>query len=62
MSLNLQIMETYKQVELSKAFERQTSPYKGLADSFDSEWNSHITFFSQEKQIVLATLPSPGSV
>ena len=43
-SVNLQIMETYKQVELSKAFERQTSGCK--AESFDSEWEEHVRYYS----------------
>ena len=54
-------METYKQVELSKAFERQSAPYKGLADSFDTEWEEHVQWFTHQKQIVLATLPVAGS-
>ena len=61
-SLNLQIMETYKQVELSKAFERQSPPYKELADPFDSEWEEHIRYFTKEKQIVLASLQSNTAV
>ncbi len=45
--MNLQIIETYKLVELSKAFERQSSLYKELADSFYSEWKEHIRYFTK---------------
>ena len=55
-------METYKQVEVSKSFERQSSPYKELADPFDSEWEEHIRYFTKEKQIVLASLQSNTAV
>ena len=52
-------MESYKQVEHSKAFEEtNTSPFKQMAtEYFDKEWAEHVKHMAQEKGIVIASLP-----
>ncbi len=60
-SLDLQIMETYKQVEVSKVFEKQ-SQLSLLAEGFDREWAEHVRWFSEKKGVVIDTLPSKREV